>query len=215
MVKAKYRTYGQFRGYWHGDHLYRQTASTTRRPRQVTTYYHGMSDDNNSTAVTLTDSQGGTHDDANALAGLSLETTAYHGEGGPVDHSTDHLVLGVGGDRVPGPAAGCLTLTANMVHPAETWTRQALTDGGATSWRVTETDTTYDATTSDAYFGLPSYVYSHTVPGQPGLRPVHRHQLRAGQHQRRTWSACPPRPRPTRSPAAGSLKAPRPASRPG
>ena len=55
-------------------------------------------------------------------------------------------------------------LTANMIEPAETWTRQALTDGGTTTWRYTETDTTYDATISDADFGLPLHVYTHTVP---------------------------------------------------
>ncbi|HEX3963174.1 MAG TPA: hypothetical protein VHZ03_42170 [Trebonia sp.] len=60
--------------------------------------------------------------------------------------------------------SGLPSLTANMTQTAETFTRQALTDGGSTSWRYTETDTTYDATPSDANFGLATYSYEHTVP---------------------------------------------------
>jgi transposase len=47
---------------------------------------------------------------------------------------------------------------------AETYTRQALTGGGSSAWRYTETDTTYDASTTDADFGLPTHAYTHTVP---------------------------------------------------
>ena len=41
-----------------------RTARRLSTLEQLTTYHRGMSDDNNSTAVTLTDSQGGGHDDA-------------------------------------------------------------------------------------------------------------------------------------------------------
>jgi hypothetical protein len=51
-----------------------------------------------------------------------------------------------------------------MTEPAEMWTETALTDGGSTSWQDTETDDTYDATASDASFGLLTYSYSHTDP---------------------------------------------------
>ena len=57
--------------------------------------------------------------------------------------------------------SGLPSLTANATGLVETWTRQAITDGGTTSWRKTETDTSYDATPSDAFFGLPTYVFSH------------------------------------------------------
>jgi hypothetical protein len=68
VVKAKYRTYGQFRGYGSVTTL---TGDGDNNPQteSVTSYYRGMSDDDNSTAVTLTDSQGGTHNDADQLAG--------------------------------------------------------------------------------------------------------------------------------------------------
>jgi RHS repeat-associated protein len=165
VVKAKYRSYGQFRGYGTVT-TYTGDGVNDPQTEQVTSYYRGMSDDNNSTAVTLTDSQGGSHDDANVLAGMPLETTVYNGKGGPVDHSTitSYWISAAAATRA---RSGLPALTATMVHPAETWTRQALTDGGTTSWRVTETDTTYNTTASSADFGLPTYVYSHTVPANP------------------------------------------------
>ncbi len=162
VVQPKYRTYGQFRGY--GD-VQTLTGDGVNNPQTLseTTYYRGMSDDNNSTAVTLTDSAGGTHDDTDQLAGLPLETTSYLGNGGPVDHSTitSYWVSPAVQTRT---RSGLPSLTANFAEPAETYTRQAITDGGNTTWRYTETDTTYDASTSDANFGLPTYSYSHTVP---------------------------------------------------
>lgn len=124
-----------------------------------------MSDDNDSTAVTLTDSQGGTHTDLDQLAGQELESTSYLGDGGPVDHSiiTSYWVSAATATRT---RSGLPDLTANMVEPVETWTRQAITDGGTTSWRVTEKDTSYDTGVSDTNFGLPLTEYSHTVPAQ-------------------------------------------------
>jgi len=162
VVKAKYRTYGQYRGY--GD-VQTLTGDGVNNPQTLTetTYYRGMSDDNNSTAVTLTDSAGGTHNDANQLAGLPLETTSYLGDGGPVDHSaiTSYWVSAAVATRT---RSGLPDLTANWVGPSETYSRQALTDGGTTTWRYTETDTSYDATATDADFGLVTHTYTHTVP---------------------------------------------------
>jgi RHS repeat-associated protein len=162
VTKAKYRTYGQFRGY---GTVTTRTGDPANNPQteSVITYYRGMSDDNNTTAVTLTDSQGGTHGDANQLAGQTLETTTYNGDGGPIDTSTitSYWVSAATASRA---RTGLPALTANMVEPAETWTRTADTDGGTTTWQVSESDTTYDATTTDANFGLPLYAYSHTVP---------------------------------------------------
>jgi len=163
VVQPKYRTYGQFRGYGSVETL--TGAGTTSQPQteSLTTYYQGMSDDNNSTAVTLTDSQGGQHDDTDQLAGEPLETTVYNGSGGPIDHSTIYSYW-VSGATATESRTGLPALTANMVEPAETWTRQAITDGGTSSWRYTETDDSYDATTTDPDFGLVQYEYTHTVP---------------------------------------------------
>ncbi|MER7005822.1 hypothetical protein ABT297_22660 [Dactylosporangium sp. NPDC000555] len=122
-----------------------------------------MSKNNNTTAVTLTDSQGGTHDDADQLAGSPLESTAYLGNGGPVDHSTISSYW-VSAATVTRTRTGLPDLTANLVGAAETFTRQAVTGSGTTTWRYNETDTTYDTTTSSATFGSVLWEYSHTVP---------------------------------------------------
>ncbi|MEV4511574.1 polymorphic toxin-type HINT domain-containing protein [Dactylosporangium sp. NPDC049525] len=162
VVQQKYRTYGQFRGY---GSVKTFVGDLTNDPRTQTenTYYRGMSNNNNTTAVTLTDSAGGQHDDANALAGNVLETTSYLGENGGVDSSTitSYWISAATATR---SRTGLQPLTANWVAPVETFTRQALTSTGSTVWRYTEEDTTYDATITDANFGLPTASYSHTVP---------------------------------------------------
>ncbi|QMU70625.1 RHS repeat domain-containing protein [Streptacidiphilus sp. P02-A3a] len=164
VVQAKYRSYGQWRGYsdvktFTGDGVNDpQTESETQ-------YYQGMSDDNNSTAVTLTDSQGGKHDDADQLAGEPMESTTYLGSGGPVNQSTitSYWVSPATASRA---RTGLPALTANLVEPVENWSRTADTDGGTTTWRISETDTSYDTTLTDADFGLPQVSYTHTVPAQ-------------------------------------------------
>jgi RHS repeat-associated protein len=167
VVKAKYQTYGQFRGYqqvttWTGD------GQHDPRTQNITSYYQGMDGDwlssTSTRSVSLADSQGGEHVDNNALAGSVLESTTYLGEGGPIDDSTitSYWVSAATATRA---RSGLPALTANMTGTAEVWKRQALTDGGESGkWQETETDTTYDATTSDANFGLATLSYSHTVP---------------------------------------------------
>jgi len=165
VVKPQYRTYGQFRGY--------QSVTTTTgnatdgRTEQLDSYYQGMNGDylssTSTRAVSLSDSQGGTHTDLNQLAGKILESTAYLGYHGDIDHSTvsSYWVSAATATRA---RTGLPDLTANATSAAESWTRQRLTDGGTISWRYNETDTTYDATATDANFALPTFSYSHTVP---------------------------------------------------
>ncbi|WP_329260474.1 hypothetical protein OG223_41350 [Streptomyces sp. NBC_01478] len=165
-TKAKYRTYGQWRGY--------QKVTTTTgsgagdaQTKQVDSYYQGMDGDRLSAtsnrSVSLTDSQGGSHTDSDQLSGQILESTSYLGNGGGVDNSTitSYWISAATATRT---RSGLPDLTANATGTAEEWTRQRLTDGGSTSWRYNETDTTYDATRSDDDFGLPTYTYTHTVP---------------------------------------------------
>ncbi|MGY5061026.1 RHS repeat domain-containing protein, partial [Streptomyces sp. 900105755] len=165
-TKAKYRTYGQWRGY-------QQVTTTTgngsgdAQTKQVDSYYQGMDGDwlssTKTRSVPLTDSQGGSHTDSPQLAGQILESTSYLGAGGGVDHSTitSYWISAVTATRT---RSGLPDLTANASATAEVWTRQRLTDKGSTTWRYNETDTTYDATRSDDDFGLPTYTYTHTVP---------------------------------------------------
>ncbi|MDR6980449.1 RHS repeat-associated protein [Streptomyces sp. 3330] len=166
VVKAKYRTWGQFRGYASVE-TRSGNGSNDSQTKSVTSYYRGMDDDwlssSSRRTVNVTDSQGGVHTDSNQLAGNALETTAYTGVGGSVDNST------VTSYWISAPTAtrartGMPTLTAHATNTAENWSRQAITNGGTTTWRVTETDNTYDATVTDDNFGLLTYSYTHTVP---------------------------------------------------
>ncbi|MFD9436154.1 polymorphic toxin-type HINT domain-containing protein [Streptomyces sp. NPDC060002] len=166
LVKAKYRTWGQFRGY---ASVETRTGDGANDPqtKTVTSYYRGMDDDwlssSSRRSVNVTDSQGGVHTDSDQLAGNALETTAYTGVGGSVDNSTvtSYWISAATATRA---RTGLPALTAHTTNTAETWSRQALTSGGTTSWRVTETDNTYDATVTDDNFGLLTYSYTHTVP---------------------------------------------------
>ena len=158
LVQAKYRTYGQYRGYGDVQTLGGQGADAVTESE--TTYYRGMSDDDNTTAVTLGDSQGGAHDDTNQLAGQVLESTQYNYRGGPILGSSinSYWVSAPTLSRTRSPLPA---LTANAIGQVETWTRTALTDGGATTWRKTETDTAYDTSSTDHMLGLPTVVYQH------------------------------------------------------
>jgi RHS repeat-associated protein len=162
VVQPKYRTYGQWRGYQ--DVKTFTGTGTDAKTESETTYYQGMDGDTlpggSTRSVTLTDSQGGKHTDSNQLSGQALETTQYNFAGGPVDNSTinSYWVSAAAATRT---RSGLPDLTANATGLVETWSRQAITDGGTTTWRKTETDTSYDSTPSDTFFGLPMFVYSH------------------------------------------------------
>lgn len=162
LVKAKDRTYGQFRGYGrvqtrNGDGVNdRQTLSET-------TFYRGMSKNNNSTVVNVTDSQGGVHEDHDELAGKTLETTSYVGDGGAVDKSsiTSYWVSDAAATR---NRTGLSALTARRVAPVHVLNRQAITGSGATTWRLNQVDSSYDTSLTSPTYGLVKHVYTHTVP---------------------------------------------------
>lgn len=158
VVKAKYRTYGQWRGFGRVQTFTGQGADARTQSQDV--YYRGMSKDNSGTAVTLTDSQGGTHEDLDQLAGDTLESTTYNYAGGPVTGSTidSYWVSAATATRT---RSGLPALTARATGKVEEWTREALADGTATTWRKTETDTSYDTDASSPTFGLPLAVYAH------------------------------------------------------
>ena len=164
VVQPQYRTYGQWRGF--GDVKTFIGTGSDAQTESETTYYQGMSDDNDSAAVNLTDSQGGSHADVDQLAGAVLEHTDYDFSGGPIEDSQiySYWVSAAAATRT---RAGLPPLTANFTGQVEEWTRTAITDTGTTTWRDTETDTSYDATPTDADFGLPLYVFAHGDLSQP------------------------------------------------
>ncbi|WP_405111418.1 sugar-binding protein [Micromonospora sp. NBC_01405] len=162
VVKAKYRTHGQFRGYAKVQTLTGDGVND-RRTQAETVYYRGMSKNNTSTVLNLTDSAGGIHEDIDELAGKELETTKYLGEGGRVDSSTitSYWVSGATATR---SRTGLSALTAQWVAPAKTYARQAVTSGGSVTWRYTAKENSYDAATGNSTFGLLKHSYSYTVP---------------------------------------------------
>ncbi|MCO5974830.1 RHS repeat domain-containing protein [Actinoallomurus soli] len=158
VVKAKYRTYGQWRGFGRVQTFTGQGADPQTESED--TYYRGMSKNNNDTTVTLTDSQGGTHEDLDQLAGDTLESTDYNYAGGSVTGSTINSYW-VSPATATRARSGLPALTATATGQVETWTRQALVSGTTTRWGQTETDTSYDTDVSSATFGLPLIVYTH------------------------------------------------------
>lgn len=128
------------------------------------TFYRGMSKNNSSTVVNLTDSLGGQHEDRNELAGQALESTQYLGDGGPVESSTITAYY-VSDPTATRPRSGLDPLTARWVVPAQTLTRQAVTSTTPTTWRITAT--THSYLTSGDYRGLVQRTYSYTVPVDP------------------------------------------------
>ena len=162
VVRPKYRTYGQWRGFQVVKTF--TGTGTDAQTESKTTYYQGMDGDvlpgGSTRSVTLTDSQGGQHADRNQLAGNTLESTAYNFSGGPVDHSVinSYWVSAAAKTRT---RSGLPDLTANAAGQVEQWSRQAINENGTTTWRQAETDTSYDPTTSDADFGLPLFMFDH------------------------------------------------------
>ncbi|WP_380282172.1 RHS repeat-associated core domain-containing protein [Kitasatospora purpeofusca] len=165
VVKAKDRTWGQFRGYATAT-VRTGDGANNPRTKRTTAYYRGMDGDyltaTSTRSVTVTDSQGGLHTDSDRLSGSELEATSFKGDGGNVDGSaiTSYWVSPATATR---SRTGLPALTANLVRPVEVLARQAVGSG----WRYTETDSSYNATVGDPDFGLATATYTHTVPVDP------------------------------------------------
>ncbi|MGH3863522.1 RHS repeat domain-containing protein, partial [Actinokineospora sp.] len=163
VVKPEDRTWGQWRGY--AKVQTRTGADGEPKTLSETTYYQGMDGDTlpagASRSVVLTDSQGGQHRDTAQFGGRPLESTAYLGDGGPVENSTitSYWLSPATATRA---RTGLAPLTANYSRTSTTWSRQAITSGPGTTWRITQTDETHDVTT-----GLLLFTYSHGDVSQP------------------------------------------------
>ncbi|MBC3840484.1 RHS repeat protein [Streptacidiphilus sp. 4-A2] len=161
LVQAKYRTYGQWRGY--GDVQTLTGQGVDPLTESESWFYRGMDGDwlssTQNRSVTLTDSQGGSHTDSDQLAGDVLETASYTYNGGPVDSSTINSYW-VSPATATRTRSGLPAVTANVVGQVETWNRQAIT-GSSPGWRTTETDVSFDTTAGSPTFGMPLLSYSH------------------------------------------------------
>ncbi|MDX3071939.1 RHS repeat-associated core domain-containing protein [Streptomyces sp. MI02-7b] len=165
VVKAKNRTWGQFRGYPEVDvttgdpNVFHKTNGVDvhdQRTLTKTYYFLGMNGDTlpggKTRSVPDLTSQDGTVSvtDDNALAGQVFETDGFTAAGGTLATAV------VSVPTIIGPTAsrsrsGLPDLTAQMVRGAKSLTRSAVSNG----WRRTETDTFYNRTLGKSTTGMP------------------------------------------------------------
>ncbi|WP_405883058.1 polymorphic toxin-type HINT domain-containing protein [Streptomyces sp. NBC_01136] len=165
LVKAKNRTWGQFRGYPEVDvttgdpTVFHKTAGANvydQKTLSKTYYFLGMNGDTlpggkTRSVPALTSQDGATSvADDNTLAGQVFETDTYTSATGSLDKAvvTVPTIIGPTASR---NRSGVPDLTAQMVRTAKSLTRQAVSYG----WRKTETDTFYNTTLGTSTTGLP------------------------------------------------------------
>lgn len=136
-----YRTYNQWRGYSQVTAYIGDPASPEPRLRTSTRFLRGMDGqplpDGTKRSVVVTDSQGKTHLDHEALAGQTLESLTY--DGGTIIGST---VVEYWTKQTASRTHDGGTLKAWKTAPAVERTRTKLS---AAAWQTVETRTIYDA----------------------------------------------------------------------
>ncbi|WP_370128157.1 polymorphic toxin-type HINT domain-containing protein [Streptacidiphilus sp. EB103A] len=164
-VKAKYRTWGQFRGFSEVDtttgttttfHLTNKAQVFDQRTLSKAHYFLGMNGDtmpSGTRSVSPLASQDGTVSvaDDNALAGQVFETDTYTDATGTTIDKAVVTVPTILGPTATRTRTGLPDLTAQMVRTAKILTRQAVSYG----WRKTETDTFYNTTLGQPTTGMP------------------------------------------------------------
>jgi len=151
VVRAKDRTWGQFRGFAQVNTLFGNTDNTTNGTADTQTltqdrYFLGMNGDTTSgggttSGVTVTDSLGNTYSDDNALAGRQLETQTFNGISGP-ETSASITVPSVVATTATRTRTGLPAEQATMVRTTKEITYTDLAGGGT---QQEQTVTTYDS----------------------------------------------------------------------
>ncbi|MFB7508570.1 hypothetical protein ACFC0P_34995, partial [Streptomyces broussonetiae] len=169
VVKAKNRTWGQFRGYPEVDvttgdpnvfHLTDGAKAYDQKTLTKTYYFLGMNGDTlpggktrSVSSLTSQDGTTATVADSDALAGQVFETDTYTASGGSLNKAVVD-VPAIIGPTATRSRSGMQDLTAQMVRTAKTLTREAVSYG----WRKTETDTFYETTLGKPTTGMPMQV---------------------------------------------------------
>jgi YD repeat-containing protein len=178
VVKAKNRTWGQFRGYPEVDittgdtsvfHYTNQGQVHDQLTLSKSYYFLGMDGDTlpggTSRPATKLTSQDKAVSvaDADALAGQVFENDTYTGVGGTIANATVTVptIIGPTASRT---RSGLPTLTAQMVRTARTLARTAVSYG----WRKTENDAFYNTTLGQSTTGLPVQSDDRGEPGAAG-----------------------------------------------
>ncbi|MEU6407051.1 polymorphic toxin-type HINT domain-containing protein [Streptomyces sp. NPDC046985] len=168
VVKAKNRTWGQFRGYPEVDvttgdpsvfHKTNGVQVYDQKTLSKTYYFLGMKGDTlpggkTRSVPALTSQDGATSvADDKALAGQVFETDAYTSATGSLDKATV-TVPTIIGPTASRSRSGLPDLTAQMVRTAKSLSRQTVSYG----WRKTETDTFYNTTLGKPTTGMPMQI---------------------------------------------------------
>ncbi|MGW0878331.1 RHS repeat-associated core domain-containing protein [Streptomyces sp. NPDC002671] len=168
VVKAKNRTWGQFRGYPEVDvttgdpnvfHYTNGAKVYDQKTLSKSYYFLGMNGDTlpggKTRSVPSLSSQDGATSvtDDNALGGQVFESDTYTASGGSLTKAvvTVPTIIGPTATR---NRSGLSDLTAQMVRSAKTLSRQSVSYG----WRKTETDTFYNTTLDKPTTGMPVQV---------------------------------------------------------
>jgi RHS repeat-associated protein len=151
LVKAKDRTWGQFRGFPQVNTLFGNTSNVTNGAADAQTltqtrYFLGMNGDTNSTGgttsgVTVTDSNGTTYADDNVLAGQQLESQTFNGATGGELTATITVPSAVQTTATRARAG----LPAQQATVVRTTKQTSVTDLAGGGTRQTQTVTTYDS----------------------------------------------------------------------
>ncbi|GAA2913331.1 type IV secretion protein Rhs [Actinoplanes cyaneus] len=182
VTKARYRTWGQFRGYPEVDvttgdtgvfHYTNKSPVHDQKTLTKTYYFLGMNGDTLPGGKTrpdtsLTSTDGGISvSDRDEFTGRAFETVTYTGATGSVDHSSVTVPMIIGPtasrSRFKLPA-----LQAKMVRVTRTVNRQKVSYG----WRTTEADTFYNTTLGQSTTGMPVQSVDRGEPGAAGNTPA-------------------------------------------
>ncbi|WP_051808740.1 RHS repeat domain-containing protein [Actinoplanes subtropicus] len=178
VVKAKNRTWGQFRGYPEVDvttgdtsafHYSNQNPVHDQRTLTRNYYFRGMNGDTlpggkTRSVPNLTSTDGSvTVPDRNEFAGQIFETVNYSGDGGSVQHATVNVPTTIG-PTASRTRDGLPALQAVMVRTTRTLGREKVSYG----WRNTETDTFYNTTLGQNTTGMPVQTDDRGEPGATG-----------------------------------------------
>ncbi|MEV6631570.1 polymorphic toxin-type HINT domain-containing protein [Actinoplanes sp. NPDC051470] len=168
LVKKKYRTWGQFRGYSEVDvttgdpAVFHKTDGVNTHDQKTLTrtiYFRGMNGDtlpdgrSRVAEPLVSGDQQVTVADHNSYAGREFETLTYNGVGGTVDTATV-TVPTIIGPTASRSRTGMPAQTAQMVRTIKSLTRQKASYG----WRRTETGTFYNTTLGQTTTGMTTQV---------------------------------------------------------
>ncbi|GIH19291.1 type IV secretion protein Rhs [Rugosimonospora africana] len=143
LLPDKEQSYGDWRGYGQVK-VTKGSGTNPEKTVTTTTYYRGMDQnvhvDGTNPAVSVTDYDNNPHPDSHFLQGLTLQQQQYRldAAGSPTEVSSERWTYNDPGITANGPGLH----NAHMIRQASHLTRDRRDDG---SWRVSETDYTYDS----------------------------------------------------------------------